>query len=71
MIALDKIPVLNPLTLRNTVGGELADMLEARGIENYEELIGIRDLRKKEKLTVRTLRKASEILENRDSCSLI
>ena len=44
MAALEKIPVLNPLTLRNTVGGELADIFEARGIENFEELIGIKDL---------------------------
>ena len=41
MAALEKIPVLNPLTLRNTVGGELADIFEARGIKNFEELIGI------------------------------
>ena len=27
MAALEKIPVLNPLTLRNTVGGELVDIL--------------------------------------------
>ena len=27
MAALEKIPVLNPLTLRNTVGGELADKI--------------------------------------------
>ena len=35
MAALEKIPVLNPLTLRNTVGGELADIFEARGIKNF------------------------------------
>lgn len=57
MVALEKIPVLNPLTLRNTVGGELADMFEARGIENFEELIGIRDLRNKEKLSNKVLKK--------------
>lgn len=66
MVALEKIPVLNPLTLRNTVGGELADMFEARGIENFEELIGIRDLRNKEKLSNKVLKKASEILGNSD-----
>ena len=38
MAALEKIPVLNPLTLRNTVGGELVDIFEARGIKNFEEL---------------------------------
>ena len=48
MAALEKIPVLNPLTLRNTVGGELADIFEARGIKNFEELIGIKNLRSKE-----------------------
>ncbi len=62
MAALEKTPVLNPLTLRNTVGGELADIFEARGIENFEELIGIKELRKKERLSDKTLRKVSEIL---------
>ena len=46
MAALEKIPVLNPLTLRNTVGGELADIFEARGIENFEN---------KERLSDKTL----------------
>ena len=54
MAALEKTPVLNPLTLRNTVGGELADIFEARGIENFEELIGIKELRKKERLSEKT-----------------
>lgn len=62
MSALEKIPVLNPLSLRNTVGGELADMFEARGIENFESLIGIHDLRSKEKLSERALRRAAAIL---------
>lgn len=62
MAALEKTPVLNPLTLRNTVGGELADIFEARGIENFEELIGIKELRNKERLSDKTLRKVSEIL---------
>lgn len=62
MAALEKTPVLNPLTLRNTVGGELADIFEARGIENFEELIGIKELRNKERLSDQTLRKVSEIL---------
>ena len=53
MAALEKIPVLNPLTLRNTVGGELADIFEARGIKNFEELIGIKNLRSKEQLSTK------------------
>lgn len=64
MAALEKTTVLNPLTLRNTVGGELADIFEARGIENFEELIGIKELRNKERLSDKTLRKASEILND-------
>ena len=55
MAALEKIPVLNPLTLRNTVGGELADIFEARGIKNFEELIGIKNLRSKEQLSTKDL----------------
>jgi len=62
MAAPEKIPVLNPLTLRNTVGGELADIFEARGMENYEELIGVKELRSKERLSGKTLKKAAEIL---------
>lgn len=64
MAALEKIPVLNPLTLRNTVGGELADIFEARGIENFEELIGVKDLRNKERLSNKILKKVSDILKN-------
>ncbi len=64
MAALEKIHVLNPLTLRNTVGGELADMFEARGIKNYEELIGVKDLASKERLSGKVLKKASVILDS-------
>lgn len=63
MAALDKIPVLNPLTLRNTVGGELADIFEARGIDNFEPLVGVKDLRSKERLSQKVLDKAAKILE--------
>lgn len=62
MSVLEKITVLNPLTLRNTVGGELADMFESKGILDYERLIGIRNLKTKEKLSDKVLNKASEIL---------
>ena len=58
MAALEKIPVLNPLTLRNTVGGELADIFEARGIKNFEELIGIKNLRSKEQLSTKNIEKS-------------
>ncbi len=64
MVVLEKIPVLNPLTLRNTVGEELADMFEARGFEDYEKLLGVEELRSKERLPKRILKKASEILES-------
>ena len=64
MAALEKIPVLNPLSLRNTVGGELADIFEARGIKDFENLIGVEDLRAKERLSNKILKKASEILED-------
>ena len=62
MTALKKIPVLNPLVLRNTVGGELSDIFEARGIENFEQLIGVKDLSSKERLSNKVLKKASDIL---------
>jgi len=62
MAALEKIPVLNPLTLRNTVGGELADIFEARGIDNFEELIGVKGLKSKERLSGKVLKKASDLL---------
>lgn len=71
MAALEKIPVLNPLTLRNTVGGELADIFEARGIKNFEELIGIKDLRSKEKLSNKALRKAAEVLSDSNVCEYL
>lgn len=63
MAALEKNPVLNPLTLRNTVGGELADIFEARGIENFEELIGVKELRNKERLSKKILEKSAEVLD--------
>lgn len=64
MAALEKIPVLNPLTLRNTVGEELTDIFEARGIENFEELIGIKDLKIKKQLSDKVLKKVSEVLND-------
>jgi Zn-dependent peptidase ImmA (M78 family) len=64
MSAIEKIPVLNPLTLRNTVGGELADIFEARRIVDFENLLGVKDLRSKERLSKRVLVKASKLLES-------
>lgn len=64
MATLEKIPVLNPLSLRNTIGGELADIFEARGIKDFENLIGVKDLRTKERLSNKILKKASYILED-------
>lgn len=66
MAALEKNPVLNPLTLRNTVGGELADIFEARGIENFEELIGVKELRSKERLSNKVILKAAKLLDTPD-----
>lgn len=66
MAALEKIPVLNPLTLRNNVGEELADILEARSIGNFEELLGINDLKSKERLSNKVLKKVSDILDAPD-----
>ena len=43
---MEKATVANPLDFRNTVGGELADMFKARGIEDFEERLGVKDLRK-------------------------
>lgn len=62
MAALEKPSVLNPLTLRNRVGEELADMFEARGIDNFEELISVKNLRSKEELSEKAIRKAADIL---------
>ncbi len=62
MTALEKPSVLNPLTLRNRVGEELADMFEARGIDNFEELIRVKNLRSKEELSEKAIRKAADIL---------
>ena len=66
MSALEKIPVLDPLTLRNTVGGELADIFEARGIENFEALIGVEGLRSKERLSKLVLKRAADVLDSPD-----
>lgn len=63
MAALEKIPVFNPLTLRNTVGGELADIFEARGIVDYERSLGVKNLREKERLSEKVLCKAAKLLE--------
>ncbi len=64
MAAVKKPSVLNPLTLRNRVGEELADIFEANDIDNFEELIGVKNLRSKEKLSAKTMRKAAGILSN-------
>lgn len=64
MATFEKIPVLNPLSLRNTVGGELADIFEACGIKDYENLLGVKDLRLKERLSNKILKNASNILND-------
>lgn len=64
MDAPEKIDVLNPLSLRNTIGDEIADMMEARGVKGFETLIGVNGLRGKERLSQKALRKAADILGN-------
>lgn len=64
MATFEKIPVLNPLSLRNTVGGELADIFEACDIKDYENLLGVKDLRIKERLSNKILKNASNILND-------
>ncbi len=63
METMEKATVANPLDFRNTVGGELADMFKARGIEDFEERLGVKDLASKKKLSARTLEKAAKILD--------
>ena len=58
-----KPAVLNPIVFRNTVGAELVDILEARGIHNYEYLLKVKDLHTKEKLGKSLLKKLSNIIE--------
>ena len=57
-----KVAVLDPLTLRNTVGAELAEMLEAHGVEHAEALLGVRGLRGRERLPEGVMRRASALL---------
>lgn len=57
-----KVAVLDPLTLRNTVGAELAEMLEAHCVENAEALLGVKGLRGRERLPERVMQKASALL---------
>lgn len=59
-----KPAVLNPIVFRNTVGAELVDILEARGIKGYEELLKVKDLSSKEKLSKSIHKKLSNILED-------
>lgn len=62
-----KPSVLNPLVLRNTVGAELADILEARGINESDALMGVSNLRAKEKLTKPMIKKLQSILTDSES----
>lgn len=66
MEAREKPDVLNLLTKRNTVGGELADIFEAKGIAGYEKQLGVDNLRQKERLTKKVLQSAARILDNPD-----
>lgn len=64
MDAKNKPSVLNPLSLRNTVGAELADILEARGIHNYNHLLGVADLSSKEKLSKSVLKRLQGLIND-------
>lgn len=55
--------VLNPITLHNTVGAELAYIFDSHGIHDYESTLGIKDLISKEKLTIAERKKAAEVLK--------
>lgn len=63
MEAIVKPAVLNPIVFRNTVGAELVDILEARGIKDYENLLKVKDLHSKEKLSKSIHKRLSDILE--------
>lgn len=58
----EKPDVLNPLTFRNTVGAELADIFEAHNVEGYEGILGVEGLRGKERLSKKVMRRAAETL---------
>lgn len=59
-----KPAVLNPIVFRNTVGAELVDILEARGIKNYEVLLNVKNLPSKEKLSKSILKKLGKVIED-------
>lgn len=65
MKAKNKPNVLNLLTLKNTVGGELADIFEAHGMNDYDTLLGIDTLRQKERLSKAVISKAGALLNNK------
>ena len=62
-----KPAVLNPILLRNTVGAELADILEARGIKDIDTVMGTTNLRAKERLTKPMIKKIRSIIPDSDN----
>lgn len=66
MEASNKPEVLNLLTKRNTVGGELADIFEANGIEGYEAALGVSDLRSRERLPKSLIARADRLLGGKE-----
>lgn len=62
MTITTKPDVINPITLVNTPGAELAYIFEAHNIDNYNELLGIEDLSLKEHLSKKTIAQAAKIL---------
>jgi hypothetical protein len=64
MKAENKCEVLNSLTLFNTVGAELVEIFEAHGIHNYEDLLKVKNLEKKETLSPSLRDKAAKIVKS-------
>lgn len=62
----EKISVMNPLSLRNTIGAELVEMFDANNVVDYETKLGVKNLKLKEKLSDKTLIRAADILGNKD-----
>lgn len=66
MMLQEKVPVINPLKFRNTVGAELADILEAKGIDDAESVVGLQNIRGRERLSKRTLKKVQSLFDDSD-----
>lgn len=61
-----KVDVLNPLSMFNTVGKELNEIFQSRGVIDASLKMGIKDLPEKERLTDKQIEKARKLLEMDD-----